>query len=101
MLLVDKILAQTYDTALEVQDSQITFQELVTKIANIIGIVAGALAFIYLLYAGILYITAGGNPDQAKKAQTSIINAIIGIIIIVLAYIIFSAVRQQAATLGE
>lgn len=50
--------------------------------------IAGFLAVVYLVYAGILYITAGGDPAKAEKARTGIINAIIGIIIIVLAFVI-------------
>ena len=54
--------------------------------------VAGALAVIYLIYSGILYITAAGNPDAAKKGQQGIVNAIIGLVIIVLAYVIVNVI---------
>lgn len=53
---------------------------------------AGILAFAYLVYAGILYITANGNDEQAKKGQKGIINAVIGIIVIALAYTIINVV---------
>lgn len=100
MNLTEKIMA--FETNLTVSNTEgVTIPGLVTKIANIVGVVAGALAFIYLLYSGILYVTANGNPDQAKKAQSGILNAIIGIVIIVLAYAIFSAVKNQAETLGR
>ncbi|RLC37275.1 hypothetical protein DRH29_02530 [candidate division Kazan bacterium] len=59
-------------------------------IANWLLVIAGALAIIYLIWAGIQYITGvGGGADAAKK---QIINAVIGIIIIVLAYAIVTAV---------
>jgi len=61
--------------------------------------VAGALAIIYLIYSGILYITAAGNPDAAKKGQQGVINAIIGIIVITLAFFIARAVVGKAKTL--
>jgi len=51
---------------------------------------AGALAVAYLIWAGIQYIT--GGPKGAEAAKQSIINAIIGIVVIVLAYVIISAV---------
>jgi len=95
MSLVERVYA--LDTNLNVAEGGATgVNDLVDKIAAIIGIIAGALAFIYLLYSGILYVTANGNPDQAKKAQTGIINAIIGIVIIVAAYFIFTAIRGTA-----
>lgn len=67
-------------------------------IATWVIYIAGALAFIYLIYSGILYITAAGNPDQAKKGQQGIINAVIGIIIITLAYVIVTVVQNAAKT---
>lgn len=64
----------------------------VDQVISIILMIAGALAIIYLIYSGILYITAAGNPDSAKKGQQGIINAVIGIVIIILAYVILKAV---------
>lgn len=80
-----------------------TIPGLATVVSNVIDIilfVAAALAIIYLIYSGILYITAAGNPDAAKKGQQGIINAVIGIVIIVLAYIIARAVASYATGVG-
>lgn len=63
--------------------------------------VAGALAVIYLVYSGILYITAAGNPDAAKKGQQGIVNAIIGLVIIVLAYVIVNVVISAVSGTGS
>lgn len=64
----------------------------ILKIANqVLGTVtllAGIAAVGYLIYAGILYITAGGNQERTKQARAGIVNAIIGIAIIVAAYAI-------------
>ena len=91
--LIERALA--YDTDITVRsDTNIsTVSQLVAEIARYVGIIGGALAFIFLLYSGIMYITANGNPDQAKKAQTGIINSIIGLVIIVFAYAIFTAIK--------
>jgi len=69
---------------------------LVMRIINWISVIAAVLAIIYLVYSGIIYITAAGNPDAAKKGQQGVINAIIGIVIIVLAYVIATAVAGAA-----
>lgn len=71
---------------------------LVDSVISIVLMIAGALAVIYLIYSGILYITAAGNPDSAKKGQQGIINAVIGIIIIILAYVILKAVVSTVST---
>ncbi len=65
-----------------------TVGEYVTFIINIVLYLAGALAVIYILYGGITYITAGGDEAKATKARTAIVNAVIGIIIILLAFVI-------------
>lgn len=72
--------------------STLSLGNLITLIISWILYITGILAFIFLVYAGILYITAGGNPDQARRAQMGLINAIIGIIIVVLSYAILRAV---------
>lgn len=68
-----------------------TLSQLIDTIITYLLYIAGALAVIYLLYAGILYITAGGDEAKATKARTGIVNAVIGIIIIVLAFVIEKA----------
>jgi len=59
---------------------------------NFIAVISGILAFIYLIYSGILFLTAAGNPDNAKKGLQGVINAAIGIVIIVGAWAIIRAV---------
>ncbi|OQA04389.1 MAG: hypothetical protein BWY68_00366 [bacterium ADurb.Bin400] len=76
-----------------------SFTDLVTLVIGWVLTIAGILAFFYLLYSGILYITAAGNPDAAKKGQQGIINAVIGIIVIGLAYVILRA-ATSAGTNG-
>lgn len=71
-------------------------QGLINTVITWICMIAAALAIIYLIYSGIIYITAAGNPDAAKKGQQGVINAIIGIVIIVLAYFIATAITRFA-----
>lgn len=48
----------------------------------------GALAFVFVIYGGILYLTSGGDSDKTKKARDTLLYAIIGVIVIVLALVI-------------
>ena len=57
-------------------------------VINLILLIAGILAVIYLIYAGVLYITAGGDTGKADKGRTGIVNAIIGLVIISAAYLL-------------
>jgi hypothetical protein len=60
-------------------------------IGQIINVALGFLGIVllfYLLYAGFLWMTAGGDDGQVKKARTMISQAVIGLIIIVAAFAI-------------
>jgi hypothetical protein len=57
----------------------------IVRATNIVAIIAGIAAVIYLVLAGIKYITSQGAPDQISKAKESIIYALVGIVFILLA----------------
>lgn len=72
--------------------------ELTTIIGNLINIILGFLGIlllIYFLYAGFLWMTSGGSDDNVKKAKTMMKNAVIGLIIIVIAYALSNFVLNQ------
>lgn len=56
----------------------------------------GIVFFILTLYAGIIWMVARGNEDQAKKAINTIIAAAIGMIITMSAYAITSFILEAA-----
>ena len=56
---------------------------------------AGAIAVGYLIYGGITYITGGAKGAEAAKGI--IINAIIGIVVILLAFVIAQSVVDLIA----
>ena len=71
--------------------------DLASLIANIIRIMlalSGTVALIYLIYGGYQYVTSGGNAEQAVIARQTILNAIIGLIVIFASYAIISFVMK-------
>jgi len=74
------------------QDQTVTLATLLNIVITWVGIIAGVIAFFYLVIGAFMYLTAGGNEDGAKKGQQAIINAIIGLLIITLSWGILSAV---------
>jgi len=63
--------------------------DLLTIIGTIISVVLGLLGVIFLIliiYAGVLWMTAGGSEDKVKRAKSTLINGTIGIIIVLGAY---------------
>lgn len=65
-----------------------SFDNVFGQVIGIVLTIAALVAFIYLLMAGFQYITAGGDAAKAQTARTGIINALIGIIVIVVSYTI-------------
>jgi hypothetical protein len=73
--------------------------DLLGILANILNVVllwGGIIAFFYAIYGGFLYMTSGGDPAGAEKGRKTIINAVIGIILIFLSYIIITYVINLA-----
>jgi len=67
-------------------------------IGNIIRVILGFLGIIALglvLYGGYLYMTSGGEPAKVEKAKQYLMNAVIGMAIILLSYAIVSYVISQ------
>jgi Type IV secretion system pilin len=63
----------------------------IIQIARVVTYIAGALAVLYLVYGGVRYLTA--QDDGATKSARGIIqNAIIGLVIVIVAYSIISIV---------
>lgn len=62
--------------------------DVVSRVVAFLLYLAAILAVVYLIYGGIIYITAGGDAEKATKGRTALINAIIGIVIIALAFLI-------------
>jgi hypothetical protein len=75
---------------------------IIGKVIRVIILALGVILLIYLIYGGILYMTAGGSPEQVTKAKNMLGQAIIGVAIILLAYAIASFVisRLAGATVG-
>jgi len=97
-LLVPKmVLAQAFQDALDRVgdvggeagiDSTTELPELIGQIINIILGFLGIVLLLLILYAGFLWMTAGGDDDKVKTARQIIANSIIGLIIIVAAFAI-------------
>lgn len=49
----------------------------------------------YVIYGGFMYMTSQGEPDKAKNAQQTIINAVIGLVIAIIATGVVSFIGGQ------
>ncbi len=74
--------------------AQGTLGQNITTILNFFLGILGLIAVAFLIYAGVMMVTAGGAEEQINKAKKVITYAVIGIIIILLAWTIVSFVTS-------
>jgi len=67
-------------------------EELIETVIKLLLSVAFAIAVGFLIVGGYQYITSAGNEEQAEKGNKTLINAIIGVVIIVLSYVIVTVI---------
>jgi hypothetical protein len=70
-------------------------QTLITRIINVISVIVGVVAVIMIIYGGFRYITSGGNESSVSAAKSTILYALIGLIIVALAQVIVKFVLQN------
>lgn len=78
-------------------DVQTDPKVIVARLVNVALGIFGSILFIYMIWAGVLWMTAGGDSKKVDKARDMIKNAIIGIAIITFAYTIATYVLTQIA----
>ncbi len=71
-----------------------TASQIIIRIIEILLAIAGLIAVIFLIVGGFRYITAGGNEEASESAKKTITNAIIGIVIIILAFVIVRVISN-------
>lgn len=55
------------------------------KVSNIIAVIAGIVAVVVIILSGFRYVTSGGDTQKIASAKNTLIGAIVGLVIIVLA----------------
>lgn len=77
--------------------SSTSFNGFLRIIINWLLGIAFGIAVLFLIIGGFWYITSAGNEETAEKGKNTAINAIIGIVIIILSYVIVSVVSNLVA----
>lgn len=65
---------------------------LLIKLTNIVAYIAGIAAIIMIIISGINFMTASGDPAKVSSARSSLTNAIIGLVVIIMAKAIITYV---------
>ena len=72
----------------------------VGRLVSIVLSLVGALFFIFIVTAGIQWMTAGGNEESVSKAKQTITRSIIGLAITVAAYFITWFISNALGAIG-
>src|SRR3989344_1988413 len=78
-------------------DNTASFSAIIFNVADFFALIVIALAALFLVYAGFLYVTSRGDESQAATAKRQIAYAFIGIIIASF-YLIILVALEDAAT---
>ena len=70
------------------------FVSLLFNIGRLIAVVGGGLSVIAICYAGILWMTASGDPNKMGQARMALIGAVGGLIIVGCAFIVPAVISQ-------
>lgn len=71
-----------------------------TKFSNIALYAVGAISVIMLIWGGLRYITSGGDSKKITNAKNTILYAIIGLVIAVLAFAIINFVLNTIGSVS-
>ncbi|HEY1064366.1 MAG TPA: pilin [Candidatus Saccharimonadales bacterium] len=76
-------------------DAQNTIYGLVGDIVNILSIVVGIVAVIMIIVSGLKYVTASGDTSKVASAKSTLVYAVVGIVIAALAQFIVHFVLEN------
>jgi len=75
---------------------QVSLDSAVKDIIGTLSFIAAVLSAIFIIVAGIRYITSSGNSQRTESAKQSLTYAVIGLIVSVLAFSIVNFIAAKA-----
>ena len=73
----------------------------IRTVINWLLAIAFGIAVLFLIIGGFWYITSAGNEETAEKGKNAAINAVIGIAIIILSFVIVNVVSKLVGSVGS
>lgn len=73
-------------------------EETLGLLINVLLSFLGVICLVLVLYAGFLWMTAGGDDKKVGTAKNIMINAVVGLIVLLSAYAISTFVIEQIST---
>lgn len=67
---------------------------LITSVLQILLLVAGSLAVVYLVIGGIKYVVSRGNEEKVESAKGTMSAAIIGLVVIIMSFAVITIISK-------
>lgn len=83
------------NAANQVNTSDATVEGTVTTVIQVLLWIVGVLCVAIIVYGGIKYVTSAGDSSKTKSAQSTIVWAVAGLAVVILAYVIVSFVQSS------
>lgn len=76
-------------------------ENIVGGVINVVLSLVGILLLGYTMYAGFLWMTSGGETDQAEEAMKMIRQAVIGLFIVIMSFVISSYIITALGNISQ
>ena len=74
----------------------VTVKGALTTTINVLSYIVGVASFIMIIVGGFRYVTSGGDANSAKSARSTILYAVVGLVVVVVAQAIVQFVLGAA-----
>lgn len=83
------------DCTVNGEDATTRVNTVIETTVNIFSVIVGVIAVIMIIWAGLRYITSGGDSGKVGNAKNTMVYAIIGLVVVALAQFIVNFVLDQ------
>lgn len=83
------------DCTVDGEDATGKVNSVIETTVNIFSVIVGVIAVIMIIWAGLRYITSGGDSGKVGNAKNTMVYAIIGLVVVALAQFIVNFVLDQ------
>lgn len=78
-----------------------TLMQMISNILTFILMFTWIIAVVFAVYGGFKIMTAAWDEDKVKKGKTTLINSLIGIFVVLIAYTLVGWIFTEADTLSQ
>jgi cytochrome bd-type quinol oxidase subunit 2 len=86
-------------TTCDTPTNQDNLNNLLSRIVNVFSVIVGVIAVVMIIAGGLRYITSGGESNKVGSAKTTIIYALVGLVVVAIAQLIVHFVLSKSSNL--